>query len=131
MNSLKPNCWSQKTILIVEDLPHNYELIEQILLPYGPKVKWARNGLEAIEYCSDAHNKVDVVLMDINLPVVNGYVATKKLKTLRPSLPIITQTAYSYDGEREKSFEAGSDEYLEKPLKASVVLDVLSRWIKD
>jgi hypothetical protein len=100
-------------------------------LPYGPKVKWARNGLEAIEYCSDAHNKVDVVLMDINLPVVNGYVATKKLKALRPSLPIITQTAYSYDGEREKSFEAGSDEYLEKPLKASVVLDVLSRWIKD
>jgi CheY-like chemotaxis protein len=130
MNSLKPNCWGDKAILIVEDLPHNFELIEQILHPYGPKVQWARNGLEAIEFCSNAANKVDIVLMDINLPVVNGYVATKKIKALRPNLPIITQTAYSFDGEREKSIEAGSDDYLEKPLKANDLIQAVSRLLK-
>jgi two-component system cell cycle response regulator DivK len=129
MNTGKTDLWSLKTILVVEDLPHNYELIEQILQPSGAKIKWARNGLEAIEYCTETNNPVDLVLMDINLPVVNGYVAIKKIKNARPSLPIITQTAYAFDGEREKSFDAGCDDYLEKPIKANLLLQTIAKFL--
>ncbi|MEJ5302421.1 MAG: response regulator [Bacteroidales bacterium] len=109
MSNLSLPNWSSKTVLIVEDLPHNYELLSTMLIPTGIAIAWAKNGLEAIEYIANPVNKADIVLMDINMPVLNGYIAIKRIKEMRPNLPIITQTAYAYEGEQEKSFKAGTD----------------------
>ena len=75
------------------------------------------------------HSDLNVVLMDINMPLINGYECTRRIKNERPGLPVIAQTAYAMSGEREISSEAGCDDYLSKPIKVSELLDALSRYI--
>lgn len=121
--------WSSKTVLIVEDLSHNYELLSTMLIPTGIAIAWARNGLEAIEYINNPANPADIVLMDINMPVINGYIAIKRIKEMRPHLPIITQTAYAYEGEQEKSFKAGTDEYILKPIRREILYQKMKKYL--
>lgn len=121
--------WSNKTVLIVEDLAHNYELLSTMLIPTGIAIAWAKNGLEAIEYISNPANPADIVLMDINMPVLNGYIAIKRIKEMRPKLPIITQTAYAYEGEQEKSFKAGTDEYILKPIRREILIEKMRKYL--
>lgn len=122
--------WSSKTVLIVEDLPHNYELLSMMLIPTGIAIAWAKNGIEAIDYIKEAHNPADIVLMDINMPVANGYIAIKRIKEMRPNLPIITQTAYAYEGEQEKSYKAGSDEYILKPIRSEILIEKMRKYLE-
>ncbi|GAB6278651.1 MAG: hypothetical protein STSR0006_06490 [Lentimicrobium sp.] len=121
--------WRGKTVLIVEDLPHNYELLVNFLIPTGISMVWAKKGLEAIEYIQDITAPADIVLMDINLPIMNGYEAMRKIKQIRPHLPIITQTAYAYEGELEKSYEAGSDEYILKPIRRENLIKKMEKFL--
>lgn len=121
--------WNDKTVLIVEDLPHNYELLANILIPTGIAISWAKNGLEAIDYISDPSNPADLVLMDINLPIINGYIAIRRIKEMRPKLPVITQTAYAFEGEQEKSYQAGTDEYILKPIRKDILLAKMAKFI--
>ena len=115
--------WSDKLILVAEDVDSNYFLIQTILKKTGVKLQWARNGQEAYEMCRKNYD-IDMVLMDIQMPVMNGYDATREIKKIRPSLPVIAQTAYAMSGEKEKSIDAGCDDYIPKPLKKR---DLLSR----
>lgn len=125
MNSIK---WEEKTILVTEDTPMNYKLIEIILRRTKAKLIWAKNGLEAVEACK-AHPEIDAVLMDIQLPVMDGYEATSAIKSLRPNLPIITQTAFSLNNERYKSLQAGADAFLTKPIDALKLIDTLQKYL--
>ena len=82
------NSLQTKTILIVEDDEASYEFLKILLEKKGVATYWAKNGKESIKYCKENHD-IDLVLMDINMLVMNGYEATKEIKKFRPNLPII------------------------------------------
>ena len=69
--------------------------------------------------------------MDIDLPVMNGYEATKAIKQIRPELPVLAQTAFAMSGEKERCLEAGCDDYLAKPIRKDDLIRVISKLIQD
>ncbi len=103
------------SILVAEDTDSNFTVLERWLKRANAKVIRARNGLEAIEICHNNEN-IDLVLMDLQMPIVNGYDATRDILGFRPGLPIIAQTAYSLDFDERKAYEVGCVAYLPKPL---------------
>jgi PAS domain S-box-containing protein len=119
--------WSSRVILVAEDEDSNYFLLDRILKRTGVKLVWAHNGLEAVEICK--HQKIDLVMMDIRMPVLDGYEATQIIKKEQKTLPIIAQTAYALKGEREKSLAAGCDSYISKPIDARELLAVLGKYL--
>lgn len=120
--------WVDKTILIVEDVNHNYKFLYHGLKATNAKVLWAKNGKEAYEACK-TDTKIDLILMDINMPIMNGYKAIRLIKNLNKNIPIITQTAYAFSGEREKSFAAGSDDYILKPIRINELLELMVKYL--
>lgn len=109
---------SKYKVLVVEDEEVNYLFIEIVLLDkiqLNCEILHATNGKEAVEIC-EKYNNIDLVLMDINMPIMNGYDATKKIKEFKPNLPIIAQTAYSTPEDKEKAFKAGCNDFISKPL---------------
>ncbi|MGE5382396.1 MAG: ATP-binding protein [Omnitrophica WOR_2 bacterium] len=118
-----------KTILIVEDVDTNYFYLSSLLQKHNCKIIRANNGKKAIEMCQDDES-IDLVLMDIELPILNGYQATSEIKKLRPTLPVIAQTAFAMMGERERSREAGCDDYIAKPIRKEELLSILRKFIK-
>jgi len=124
-NDLKGNP-KDNIILVVEDDEPSFEFLKVILSKSGYKIIWALNGEEAVTICKE-NMDIDLVLMDINMPVMNGYDATKAIKKLRPSLPIIAQTAYAVSGDREKAIAAGCDDYISKPIKNELLLDKIGK----
>lgn len=116
------------TILVVEDDTSSFEFLKIILKNTAQFILWAQNGEEAVKLCKNDPD-IDLVLMDLNMPVMNGYDATKAIKSFRPTLPIIAQTAYAIAGDREKSLAVGCDEYISKPIKREELLDKVSKFI--
>ncbi|MFO7863159.1 MAG: response regulator, partial [Salinivirgaceae bacterium] len=106
---------SDKTILIAEDEPNNFKFLNQLLQKYNATIVWARNGEEAIRRVSEQN--FDLVLMDVKMPKIDGYEATRKIKGLFPNLRVIAQTAYTSPEEIEKCLESGCDYYVSKPIK--------------
>ncbi len=121
-----PN-WEDKTILVVEDEDINYIFIEEALLMSNARLLWAKDGEEAIEFIKS--NSVDLVLMDIKMPNMNGYEATEAIKKLQPKVPIIAQTAFAISGEKEQILNVGCDDYISKPIKVETLYSVLNKWI--
>lgn len=117
-----------KSILVVEDVDTNYFYISTLLEKLNAKVVRAVTGQKAVDICAE-NSEINLVMMDIELPVMNGYEATKIIKKSRPNLPIIAQTAYAMAGERERSEEAGCDDYLAKPIRKDDMIDAISRLI--
>lgn len=119
--------WQNKVIMIVEDEESNYFLLSRLLKNTGVKISWARNGREAIDFC---RNQVfDLILMDIRMPIMDGYETTKALRSSGNKTPIIAQTAYALKGEREKSLEAGCNNYIAKPIDISELLTILGIYL--
>jgi len=116
--------FSHSEILIVEDVDSNFELLRIILQPTKAKIHRALNGIEAVNICYD-NLSIDLVLMDIQLPILNGLDATMRIKQTRPDLPIIAQTAFAMSEEKEACFAAGCDAYMAKPISAELMLPVL------
>ncbi len=105
----------EQAILIVEDTDVSFQFLELLLKQTGIDIIRAKNGIESVELCRKNLN-ISLVLMDINLPLMDGYEATRQIKKFRPNLPIIAQTAYAVVGDREKSLEAGCNDYITKPI---------------
>jgi PAS domain S-box-containing protein len=120
--------WKGRTILIAEDENSNYELIKASIYRTGIKIIRAHNGEEAVEHI-ERNNGIDLVLMDIRMPRMNGYEATRKIKSLKPGLPVISITAYAMSEDKAKSLEAGCDVYISKPIKPSRLLSLLNDFI--
>jgi len=120
--------WNGKCVLIVEDVNHNYKFIVHAIKSTNIEVLWAKNGKEAYDACK-TDKKIDLVLMDINMPIMNGYKSIRLIKNLAKNIPIITQTAYAFAGEKEKSFAAGSDDYILKPIHTSELLEVMNKHL--
>ncbi|MDA3905662.1 MAG: PAS domain S-box protein [Bacteroidales bacterium] len=104
-----------KTILIAEDDANSFGLLVMYLKPWDTKIIWAKNGVEAISRIS-INEQIDIVLMDIKMPLLSGLDATKEIKLIAPNLPIIAQTAYAINNEKEEALEAGCDDYISKPI---------------
>ena len=119
--------WKDKTILIAEDEESNYKFLEMLLKNKGLKLLKAENGIEAIELCKK-HNNIDLVLMDIKMPEMNGLDATMQIKKIRPNLPVIIQTAYAMQNDEKISTEAGCDDYITKPINKEKLFSLINKW---
>jgi len=122
--------WSDKIILIAEDEIMNYLYLEEALRETQAKVIWSKNGQEAVEKVVAEKIPFDVILMDVKMPIMNGYEATKIIKKYKPEMPIIIQTAYAMQNEKQKGYDAGCDEYLEKPIKQERLLLTVNKFFK-
>jgi hypothetical protein len=121
--------WSNKVILVVEDEHINYRYIQEILKRTSAEVVRAENGQEAIDIARKM--PIDLILMDIKLPIMDGYEATRKIREFNPTVPIIAQTAYVMSGEEEKTKDAGCNAYLTKPLRLNVVLETIESFFSN
>lgn len=115
-----------KTILIVDDVDINIELIKEILEGTHMRILDAHNGQQAINSCLQ-DKSIDIVLMDIQMPIMNGYEATRQIKKMRPDLPIIAQTAYAFAEDVSKSIAAGFNDYIAKPFDRDKLIEILIR----
>ncbi len=117
-----------KTILVVEDVDTNFFYMSSLLQKLNCKIVRANNGQKAIDICKN-DSSIDLVLMDIELPVLDGYKATAEIKKFRPELPVIAQTAFAMMGERERSREAGCNDYLAKPIRKEELIKTLKKYM--
>lgn len=89
----------------------------------------ASNGLEAIEIVRE-NPKLDLILMDMKMPEMDGYEATKQIKEIRPELPILAQTAYAFKEEQDLARQAGCDDYITKPLNRQILEEKIKKLIR-
>ncbi len=120
--------WSKHTILIAEDVESNYIYLRELLRPTNAELIWAENGEEAVKEVK-SNPKIDLILMDILMPEMDGYEASKNIKELRPKLPIIAQTAYSLEGGQDKAALENFDNYLIKPIWSPQLMTALSKYL--
>ena len=118
----------KSTILIAEDEPSSYRLLELMLQKSNLRILRASNGKEAIEICRSGE-KIDLVLMDIKMPVMDGYTATSEIKKILPELTIIAQTAYSDINDRQKAIKAGCSDFIAKPIIKSQIFGILGKYL--
>jgi PAS domain S-box-containing protein len=125
---MEPVVWSKGyTILVAEDEDINFLFLETLLQPMNWKLIRARNGEEAVEMVK-ADDSIRLILMDIRMPVMDGYQAALAIKSLRPNLPILAQTAYANDYEIEQ-YRAVFDDYMTKPLRIQILKQKISQFL--
>ena len=123
-----PKNLKAKTVLVVDDNIMNIMIANIILKKYDVVVSEASNGEEAVNYLKN--NECDLVLMDLQMPVLNGYEASEIIRQkLGLNLPIIALTASNTKEEREKCFEIGINDYLPKPFSEEQLLQIICVWI--
>lgn len=119
--------YSKKRILIVEDDYTSFFFLEELLGQLHAEITHCEDGSLAVEKVKQEN--FDLVLMDIQMPNMNGYDATRKIKEIRPNLPIIAQTANALHSDRVKSIEAGCNDYISKPIMAPELIEKVSRFL--
>ncbi|MDQ1332810.1 MAG: Response regulator [Bacteroidota bacterium] len=126
---LNPINWSSKKCLLVDDNKDVLIYLNRLLLDTGITVLTARSGAEAIELVKN-NPDIDVVLLDMQMPEMNGIEATKHIKKIRKELPIIAQTAFIFEDDKDIILEAGCDACLIKPIRKEHLLTVMSSFVK-
>jgi len=120
--------WHHKTFLIAEDSILNYTFLDALFQKTKVNLLWAKNGKEAIDMCRE-NKDIDIVLMDIKMPVIDGLEAIATIKKFRKDLPIIVQTAYAMPEDRAKTFKAGGDDHLTKPINPEELFNTISKHL--
>ena len=111
-------------ILIAEDEETNFHYLQTLLQSNNISITHAMNGSEAVEYVQKAH--FDLVLMDLKMPVMNGFEATRIIRGLFPRLPIIAQTAFSQPEEKEQAISAGCNNFISKPINENELFKLIN-----
>lgn len=124
--NLTTDCPEQITILVAEDEDSNYLLLKTVLRKYCNLIR-AKNGLEAISLFKE--NKIDLILMDIKMPEMNGIDALKEIRTISDTVPVLMLSAYVYDSDKEAAFNAGCTEFLTKPIIPNVLKKTLANFL--
>lgn len=120
--------WKNKVILIAEDEDVNFKFIETLLNETQAQVLHAENGLQVIDLIKSI-NKIDLILMDIKMPVMNGYEATREVKKINPNIPVIAQTAFSMQNDKQKCIDAGCDDYVAKPIEIESLIQTIDKYL--
>lgn len=118
----------KKKILIAEDDYVSYEYLRELLRDTNVEVLLAETGTKAVNLCLE-DPEIVLVFMDIKMPQMDGKQATKSIKAKRPDLPVIAQTAYALDNERQVILNEGFDAYLAKPIQRREVQDILNKYL--
>jgi PAS domain S-box-containing protein len=118
--------WVNQQILVAEDDMTNFLYLQNILEPTGAHLLHAKNGEEAVQICRENDN-IAVVLMDIRMPILNGYEATRQIRAFRKALPVIAQTAYAMPEDQIKAIQAGCNAYISKPINRHQLLDLIEK----
>lgn len=120
--------WKGKTILVVEDTETTTKYFLAAFRKTEATLLWADNGKKAIEIVENV-DKLDVILMDLHMPVMNGLEATRRINQMKPEIPIIVQTAYVLSGEEEKSMQAGADGFMSKPIRLMELMKTVDEYL--
>lgn len=115
-------------ILIVEDDETSEKMLEIMIEDYCKSPLIAMDGLEAVRLCKE-NPDIDFVLMDIKMPELDGYEATKKIREFNKDIIIFAQTAYALPGDREKAIAAGCNDYISKPYSQSELTGLIDKYI--
>ncbi len=128
-SNLKPAPdYSKYTILVAEDDATNYVYISKLLNKTKATVLNATNGVETIEmFQSDS--SIDLILMDMKMPIMDGFEAISRIREFDKDIPIIAVTAYAISGDKEKCLSAGANDYVSKPIKRGEFFDILNRYL--
>src|ERR1035437_407526 len=126
---LKPIDWSSKKCLLVDDNKDVLIYLNRILIDTGVTIVTARSGFEAIEIIKTTPD-IDVVLLDMQMPEMNGIEAAKEIRKIRKDIPIIAQTAFIFEDDKDIILEAGCDACLIKPIRREHLLTVMSSFVK-
>jgi signal transduction histidine kinase/CheY-like chemotaxis protein len=121
--------WQDKTILIVEDDHINYQLLEVVLKRTGVNLLHAVTGMDAVRFCQE-QPKIDLVLMDVQLPEMNGFEAIRLIKQSQPDIPIIVQTANSLNEEKTRADEAGCQGFMTKPISLNKFMSEVDKFMQ-
>jgi CheY-like chemotaxis protein len=121
-----PGHKKQLNILIAEDMESNYILLEALLKGSGSTLIWAKNGKEAVDHFK-RHRDIDLILMDLRMPVMSGYEAVEEIRKLDRRVPIIVQTAFAREEDREAILNLGCNSFLTKPITRKSLLGEISR----
>lgn len=116
------------SVLIAEDEDMNYFFFKESLEEFNVEIIRAKDGNEAVQIAK-SNPDLRLILMDIKMPNMNGYEATKLIKQIRPELPIIAQTAYAQIGDKEKALESGCDDYIAKPVNMELFNSLLTKYL--
>jgi PAS domain S-box-containing protein len=119
--------WKGKSFLIVEDVESNYRYLETLLRKTEAQVHWARNGREALAFCQNICP--DLILMDIQLPGKSGYEITREILDIFPSVPIIAQTAFAFNDEKQRIMDAGCLDFLTKPINSGNLYETIGKYL--
>jgi len=116
-------------VLIVEDDEINYLYLDELLSKLNLNLFHAKTGIEAVDICKK-YADIDLVLMDVKLPEIDGLEATRRIREFRPNLTIIAQTAFAMDVDKEKAFLAGCSDFIAKPIKKEKLIMLLKKYIQ-
>jgi CheY-like chemotaxis protein len=121
--------FKEHTVLIAEDIDFSFQYLEALLSKTGVKILWAKNGQEAVDLAI-SNPEIDLVLMDMHMPVKNGYEATVEILKLRPELFIIAQTAFVVREDLEKCYACGCSGVIAKPFRKNLLFETLVEYFE-
>ena len=124
----RPDDLTKKTILVAEDEDSNYELV-RIVLQKRYRLLRAHNGIEAVTINED--EKPDLILMDIRMPEMNGLDATRIIKEVNPSVPVVALSAYAFEENIRDAKNAGCDEFMPKPFKVESLIELVKKYLDE
>ncbi len=122
--------YSNYHIIVAEDDAINFAYITKLLSPTGIKISHASNGNEVVELV-DTIDAADLILMDIKMPIMDGYEATETIRKNNIAIPIVATTAYAMSGDKEKCLTAGCNAYISKPIKRKELFEMINRYLVD
>ncbi len=118
--------WEGKNILVVDDTKMNFVLLKTQLRKTNANISWLENGQEAIDYVQNG-NEPDVILMDVRMPVVDGIEASRRIKEIKPEIPIIIQTASVMGDAYEEIAQSKCDDTIFKPIDAIKLREIIAK----
>ncbi len=127
MNNTTNINWENKLLLLVEDVETNKVFLAAALRKTKIKILWAQNGKEAVEMAKN--NDVDIILMDLQLPIMDGYTAAEEIRKTDKVTPIIAQTAHVMFGEKDRCVKIGFNDFLSKPIRVNILIDTIAKYI--
>jgi len=119
--------WINKKILIADDSEINFIILKKNLESYGAQIFWSKDGQELIEQIENEKD-FDLVLMDISMPRIDGLEATRIIRSKGYTLPIIAQSSFTMDSEIVKLFEAGCNDYINKPIQKEELISKIDSF---